>query len=108
MQQAMQIWQPLSVDVLIQRHACAQTVCNTMMVIEVHLTEDQLRHPDVRDAKVEGIMCPALVELACEALGWSGRHPDGTVRCLPGAGLGPVWQGMQAPVQEQNTHTLAP
>ena len=93
---------------LFQRHACAQTICNTMMMIEIHLTEAQLRLPDVHDAKVEGIMCPALVELACEALGWSGRCPDGTVRCLSDAGLGPVWQRMQAPVQEQKTHTMAP
>lgn len=38
---------------------------------------EQQGERSVLDAKYEGLMCPALVELVCEALGSSGEHPMG-------------------------------
>ena len=53
-------------------------------MIQAHVTKEQLRDPTVHDAKLEGMMCPALIELVCEMLGCSGRDPDGT-GCLSDA-----------------------
>ena len=80
-----------------QCHAWAQIICN-IMLIEMHITQEQLRDPDVHDAKEEGMMCPALVKLVCEALGCSGSDPDGTA-CLSDAFWARTeWQRMRAPV----------
>ena len=40
---------------------------------------EQLHDPDVLNAKVEGMMCPAVVELIREAFGSSGEKTYGLV-----------------------------
>ncbi len=36
----------------------------------------QAGEADTKSAKMAGLMCPAVVELVCEALGSSGRAPE--------------------------------
>ena len=45
------------------------------VVISLSKGEQRLED-DTRTAKLEGVMCSALVELVCEALGSSGREPE--------------------------------
>ena len=52
----------------------AQTLVD-MGRIETLLDEQQRLDPIVINAKTEGVLCPALVELICEALESSGREP---------------------------------
>ena len=53
---------------------CAQTLRDTVWIRSL-IREEQLSEHDVQAAKVEGLTCPALVELVCEALGGSGTEP---------------------------------
>lgn len=70
---------------LFEAVSCLAQTISEMEMIGVHLTVEQRRDPDVHDAKKEGMMCPALVELVCEALGCSGRAPDGAGMSLTAA-----------------------
>lgn len=45
-------------------------------MVEALIGQDQRRQDDVQAAMVEGLVCPALVELICEALRSSGRDPN--------------------------------
>lgn len=45
------------------------------------LGEEQLPRADVQAALVKGLLCPALLELVCEALESSGRGPERFMAC---------------------------
>ena len=64
---------------------------------------ENVDEPGLRDAKEEGVMCPALVELVCEALESSGgdaqgRDARGRRTPVARSSLQVVQQRMQAPV----------
>ena len=52
-------------------HVGAQTLGNVEIIILL-MQPEQLKERSVFDAKADGVMCPALLELACEALASSG------------------------------------
>ena len=89
----------------------AQTL-DTIWMIELEY-ETKLCKGDVPNARMEGLMCPALVELVCEALRSIGRVPERSVSDRP---YDPtpnaacvMRQHMQAPVQGPCTaHVYVP
>ena len=54
---------------------CWVQTLQDMMKISFLTGMEQLHDPNVLDAKVKSEMCPALVELVCEALKSSGSQP---------------------------------
>ena len=61
---------------------CAQTL-EDIMSIESLMRTEQLRDPNVLDAKAQYEMCPALVELVCKALRSSGSKPRACSKRMP-------------------------
>ena len=62
------------------------------------MREEQVKERSVFDAKADGLMCPALLELVCEALASPGRAP-GASECPTRSAVGSVQRRMLAPVQ---------
>ena len=60
---------------------CAQTLAD-LNRMESQMRPEQLNDPSVLDAKADYELCPAVVELVCEALGSSGAKPKGVFTCL--------------------------
>ena len=59
---------------------CAQTLAD-IGVIDTMAGEDGYGEDDVQSAKVKALLCPALLELVCEALESSGTEPERLQAC---------------------------